>query len=83
MKAVVSSITRTYEPRTLRIIFDGLDQAWNEVAVHFGTDPRTIEDARLRLAHACLIVARDGSDDPERIKMDALQVMALAYRERI
>ena len=37
---------------------------------------------RTRLAHACLIVARDDSDDPERIKMDALQVMALAYRER-
>jgi hypothetical protein len=71
-----------YEPRTLRCIFDGFDQAWNDVADQFGTDPRTIEDARLRLAHACLIVARDGSDDPERIKMDALQVMSLAYRER-
>jgi hypothetical protein len=33
------------------------------------------------LAHACLIVARDGSDDPERIKIDALQVMGLAYRQ--
>ena len=71
-----------YEPRTLRIIFDGFDQAWNDVADQFGTDARTIEDARLRLARACLIVARDGSDDPERIKMDALQVMALAYRKR-
>jgi hypothetical protein len=71
-----------YEPRTLRIIFDGYDQAWNDVADQFGTDARTIEDARLRLARACLIVARDGSDDPERIKMDALQVMALAYRKR-
>jgi hypothetical protein len=71
-----------YEPQTLRVIFAGFDQAWSEVAGHFGTDPRFVEDARLRLAHACLIVAHEGSDDPERIKMDALQVMALAYRER-
>jgi hypothetical protein len=37
---------------------------------------------QLALFYACLVVARDGSDDPERIKVDALQVMALAYRER-
>ncbi len=70
-----------YEPRTLRVIFEGFDQAWSEVANHFGTDPRSIEDARLRLAHACLVVAYEGIDDPERIKIDALQVMALAYRQ--
>jgi hypothetical protein len=70
-----------YEPRTLRVIFEGFDQAWSEVADHFGTDPRSIEDARLRLAHACLVVAYEGIDDPERIKIDALQVMALAYRQ--
>ena len=71
-----------YDPRTLRVISNGFDQAWGEIADHFGTDPRSIEDARLRLAHACLVVARDGSDDPERIKIDALQVRALAYRQR-
>jgi hypothetical protein len=71
-----------YEPDTLRVIFEGFDQAWGEIAEHFGTDPHALEDARLRLAHACLVVARDDSDDAERIKMDALRVMALAYRQR-
>jgi len=71
-----------YQPDTLRVIFEGFDRAWDEIAGNFGTDPLSVEDARLRLAHACLIVARDGSDDPERIKIDALQVMGLAYRQR-
>ena len=71
-----------YEPETLNVVFQAFDQGWAEIADHFGSDPESIEDARTRLAHACLIVARDDSDDPERIKMDALQVMALAYRER-
>ena len=36
-----------------------------------------------RLAHAVLIVTREDSNNPERLKNDALQVMALAYRERV
>jgi hypothetical protein len=72
-----------YEPETLDVIFRGFDDAWSEIADHFGTDPRSIEDARARLAHACLIVSREDSDDAERIKRDALQVMALAYRTRV
>jgi len=71
-----------YEPRTLRVICEGFEKAWDEISSHFGAEPRSIEEAQIRLAHACLAVARDGSDDPERIKIDALQVMALAYRER-
>jgi hypothetical protein len=72
-----------YEPETLQVIFQAFDKAWREIADHFGNDPRTIEDARVRLAHACLIVSSEVSDDAERIKSDALQVMALAYRERL
>lgn len=67
-----------YQPETLQIIIQAFDQGCAEIADHFGTDPRTVEDARTRLAHACLIVSREDSDDPERIKNDALQVMALA-----
>jgi len=39
------------------------------------------EDARTRLAHAVLAVAREDSTDAEQLKRDSLQVMALAYRE--
>ena len=53
--------------------------AWAEIAHHFDDDQ---EGARLRLAHALLGVAREDSDDPERLKIEALQVMALGYRDR-
>jgi hypothetical protein len=70
-----------YEPETLQVIFQAFDDGWCEIAHHFGHDPKTVEDARMRLAHACLIVSHQDSDDPERVKKDALQVMALAYRK--
>jgi hypothetical protein len=72
-----------YEPDILKVMFQAFDEAWTEIAHHFGSDPKTVEEARVRLAHACLIVAREDSNDAERIKRDALQVMALAYRERV
>ena len=71
-----------YEPETLEVIVKAFDEAWSEVAEHFGSEPRSIEEARARLAHACLIVSREDSDDADQIKRDALQVMALAYRTR-
>jgi hemoglobin-like flavoprotein len=72
----------TYDPKTLRVLFQAFDEAWCEIADHFNNEPKEIEQARLRLAHAVLIVAREDSEDPERLKNDALQVMALAYRHR-
>ena len=72
----------TYDPETLHLLFQAFDEAWCEIAGHFNNEPKEIEQARLRLAHAVLIVAREDSEDPERLKNDALQVMALAYRHR-
>ena len=83
MKARRLIESSAFEPETLQIISQAFDQAWGEIAHHFGADAPTIEDARTRLAHACLVVAREGSNDPERIKADALQVMALAYRQGV
>ena len=74
--------TSTFDPKTLHVLFQAFDEAWSEIADHFDNEPTEIEQARLRLAHAVLIVAREDSDDPERLKNDALQVMALAYRHR-
>jgi hypothetical protein len=34
-----------YEPQTLELIFRAFDEAWDEIAPHFGTDPRSIEAA--------------------------------------
>jgi hypothetical protein len=73
-----------YEPQTLEVLFHAFDAAWDEIAHHFAIDDnKSIEEARTRLAHACLVVCHEGCDDPERIKADALQVMALAYRTRV
>ena len=66
-----------YQPEALQTAFKAFDDAWAEIAHHFDGHA---EDARARLAHAVLIVTREDSDDPERLKNDALQVMALAYR---
>jgi hypothetical protein len=39
--------------------------------------------ARMRLAYAVLLVARQDDDDAEQVKNEALQVMALAARRRM
>ena len=54
-----------YQPETLQTAFKAFDDAWAEIAHHFDGHA---EDARARLAHAVLIVTREDSDDPERLK---------------
>lgn len=71
----------SYGPETFKIISQAFDESWSEIAHHFH-GASSIEDARLRLAHAVLIVAREDSDDAERVKRDALQVMTIAFRTR-
>ena len=51
-----------------------------QIAQNFGDIPADIESGRIHLAHAILIVARTDSRDPKRLKTEALQVMALAYK---
>jgi hypothetical protein len=72
----------SFEPETLEVLFKAFDDAWSEIEPHFAGDDVATEHARLRLAHAILIVARQDDDDPEQVKNDALQVMALAARRR-
>ena len=79
MKARCLIESPAYEPETLKVISEAFDECWSEIAHEFRGDP-SIEEARLRLAHAVLVVAREDSDDSERVKKDALQEMALVYR---
>lgn len=71
-----------FSPETLHIIYEAFDAAWAEICHHFADDESGTEHARLRLAHAVLVVASEGSNDAVALKNDALQVMALAYRKR-
>jgi hypothetical protein len=68
------------DAETLLVALKAFDAAWDEIAHHFGDLPADIEGGRMRLAHAILIVARADSRDPERLKTEALQIMALAYK---
>ena len=81
MKARRLIESAAYEPETLQVMFQAFDQAWAEIAANFGDDPKDIEQGRMRLAHAILIVAREDSTDAKSLENDALAVMALAYRK--
>lgn len=65
----------SFTPETLTIVFNAYDAAWREVGHLF---PDGQETARTRLAHAILVVASEDCRDPEILKNDALQVLALA-----
>jgi hypothetical protein len=53
-----------------------------EIADHFAGNEIAVEHARLRLAHAVLVVAGKDGNDADQLKKDALRVMALGYRKR-
>jgi hypothetical protein len=59
-------------------MFQAFDEAWAEVSHHFAADEAEKQHARTRLAHAILAVARRDSDNVERLKNEALHVMAMA-----
>jgi hypothetical protein len=72
----------SYGPETLKAITQAFDAAWDEIAATFGNDPKDIERARLRLAHAILSVAAEDSHDVAALKIGALQAMAIGYRQK-
>jgi len=67
-------------PEALKVIGQAFDQAWQEIAGNFGSDPQEIEAARLKLADAFLCVAHEDLPDPQILKRAALQRMALDFR---
>ena len=72
----------SFDPATETILCKAFDAAWSQIEPHFEGDEPATENARMRLAYAVLIVARQGDDNTEQVKNDALQVMALAARRR-
>jgi hypothetical protein len=71
-----------FDPETLDVVFRAFDAAWVEIAHHFGDQPRDIESGRAHLAHAILSLAHADSRNAERLKNDALLVMAMSYKWR-
>ena len=73
----------TFGPETMKVVTEAFDKAWASIEDHFrGEDEHDIEEARLRLAHAVLVVAHEDVADVERLKDHALELMALANRKR-
>jgi hypothetical protein len=73
----------SFGPETVKAMGEAFDEAWAEIAEHFGDSPTQIENARLKLAEAMLSVANDGSTDVAALKAGALQAMATDYRSGI
>jgi hypothetical protein len=72
---------RAYGPDTLKVLFKAFDDAWDAVAPDVSSRAEAIEAARLKLANIILSLASEDSNDAERIKDTALQVMAaIGYR---
>ena len=72
-----------FDPATLAAVGEAFDRAWAEIKDHFADNHDQGERARTRLAHAVLAVADEDSRDPESLKRQALEVMALTYRDRL
>ena len=72
----------TYGPETLKVIGKAFDDAWCEISGHFENNGLQSHSARLKLAHALLAVARDDSRDSDELKNQALQIMAMNYRDQ-
>ena len=70
-----------YTPAILAVLRRAFDGGWDEIAHHFDGDARAEQAARTRLAYAVLVVAREDSNDAERLKREAMEVMALTYRQ--
>ncbi len=66
-------------PETLEIVGKAYDDAWAKTAHRFDDDG---ENARLRLAHAVLVVAQENGQNSKTLKYAALKVMALAYGDQ-
>jgi len=80
MKARAPIGGASFGPEAVKAIGQAFDEAWTEIAHHFGEDPVIQETARLSLANAILSVATETSRDVEVLKKAGVQVMALNYK---
>jgi hypothetical protein len=65
----------SYDPDTLNMLGEVLDEAWASIASHFGNDSCEIESARIQLAMIVLDLARDGQLGQLQITRTAVRLM--------
>jgi hypothetical protein len=71
----------SFGPEAVKALGQAFDEAWASIAGNFGSDPKAIEAARLRLANALLSIASEDSRDVEVLKKAAMEAMATRYRD--
>jgi hypothetical protein len=74
MKARQLIRNASYGPDHLRVLFTAFDEAWESIAGEIGSNPLTIEAARLKLANIILSLGKEAKD-PDWLKNAALQIM--------
>lgn len=71
----------SFDPETLKAVCQAFDEAWAGMANSYGSNPLSVESARLRLANAVLAVASKYGSDVAALKAAALQHLAINYPE--
>ena len=75
MKARTPQGTAVFGPEQLSLLYKAFDDAWDIVKSQCGSEPQSIEVARLRLANAVLSVYRDGVTDAAVLTDAAVHLM--------
>jgi hypothetical protein len=69
-----------FPPDDLKVIFEAFDDSWVELAPEVGTDPNSIDLARVSLATIILSIAAVGPIDRLRLKSAAMDAFRLKHR---
>ena len=76
-RQVLERSLASFDRATLATIYEAFDRAWEVIARNYGTTPKEIETARLKLADAMLAVVHQGMTDPHQLASLALQMMRI------
>ena len=65
----------SFDPHQLKVITSAFDDAWEQIAPTLSTSATAVEVARLKLANIVLNLAKNGTQDSERLTEAALKIM--------
>jgi hypothetical protein len=72
----------SYDPDTLRVLYEAFDNAWEQIAPDVGDRPDAIEAAQMKLSNIVMALATNGKPmDAETLTQDALDLMFQPPRE--
>jgi hypothetical protein len=75
MKACRVITGASFDPDTVKMLGEVLDEIWQSLAPEYGSDPQAIEAARTRLAIVILALAKDHQLSAREIKRTAARLM--------